>query len=135
MKWFPTHFYYFEVLRINLFLTECILNITKTHLTITLYMTSVIYQKFQYIYTPVICVLNNIFRCPMTVFKDRNIKYLLMTLLKVFYIVVYASINMSQHNGMDYIKINRTSVNSLQSEYNFGVGILIELLQSDNLSL
>jgi len=52
----------------------------------------------------------------MTVLKDRNIKRLLMILLKVVYIVVYANINMSQYNGMDYIKSDRTSVNSLQSE-------------------
>jgi hypothetical protein len=64
----------------------------------------------------------------MTVIKDRNIKYLLTILLKVCYIVVYANINMSQHNGMDYIKIDRSSVNGLQSEWNFWVGILIELL-------
>ena len=52
----------------------------------------------------------------MLVLNDRNIKHLLMILLKVCYIVIYANINMSQHNGMDYIKIDRTSVNSLQSE-------------------
>jgi len=39
-----------------------------------------------------------------------------MILLRVFYIVVHTNINMSQHNGIDYTKIDTTSVNSLQLE-------------------
>jgi len=58
------------VLRISLFLTECLLIITNTHLPVTLDVTSVICQKIQYIY--------------MTVLKDRNTNYLLIILLKVF---------------------------------------------------
>ena len=37
-------------------------------------------------------------------------------IIKSFLCFVYANINMSQHNGMDYIKIDRTSFNCLQSE-------------------
>jgi hypothetical protein len=60
MTIFPTHFYDCEVLHINLFLTEYLLTITNKHLII-LDMTSVIYQKFQYIYMHIICVSNNVF--------------------------------------------------------------------------
>jgi hypothetical protein len=61
MTIFPTHFYDFEVLRISLFLTECLLTITNKHLTIILDVTFVIYKKFHYIYMHIICVLNNVF--------------------------------------------------------------------------
>jgi len=57
MTIFPSHFYGFEVLRMSLFVTECLLTITNTHLNIILDVTSVIYQKFQYIYIHIICVL------------------------------------------------------------------------------
>jgi len=41
----------------SLFLTDCLLTIINTHLTIILDVTSAIYQKFQYTYMHIICVL------------------------------------------------------------------------------